>query len=567
MIAPIDPDHIVGRTLIGAEAIFAEVRDEMVHTVSQSYRTLPIPSVLQRVRSFWEASTPVLVDHLADSNLSAWIGGMDNVAKHFPPWLWNHFTQQLWGTTKEEPPTLKLFPMFGDEPKLRLPIIERAATNLFKRNVMTRPQWDAAIAEEQQKAFFITADLGAKAIEVVRDALVEDIAKGGTLRQFKQELSESMAGSTLGPAHLENIYRTNIQAAYRDGKETLASNPIVANLFPYCRYIPIHDGRTRSTHAQLGRLGLNGTGIYRRDDPFWNFFTPPWGYQCRCGTQLMTIEAAARAGVQEAKDWLKSGRPPANPEWRLEHIPFPPEPGFGGRGIVRMSVDRVGHQHKGKGAGGGQFTSNGGGDAGGKSKPKKNTVPKATITHATGVPPEVVSKAAEVGNTPEHVAARQHVAKHYYENKALSYDRKTNSMVRMTPDKVLSFMDGIDFSHPVVLGPPPAVPPPVQMVQWQAEGGYRGSFFSIEGVTPQELGIYEHATAWTLPGQPVLPRSKKAYDTRKAKLDRVSYLKSITAPTLDTWSVPDKHVAVAGGGVQWHIPVAAHPNIRIPVAK
>jgi hypothetical protein len=360
MIAPIDPDHIYGRTLIGAEALFAEVRDELTQTVSKSFRTLPIPSVLQRVRSFWDKCTPVLVDHLADTNLASWIGGIDQVAKHFPPWLWDHFTQELWGKRKEDPPTLKLFPMFAeDEPKLRLPIIERAATNLFKRNVMTRPQWDAAVAEEQQKAFFITADLGAKAIEVVRDALVEDIAKGGTRRSFKQELSETLSGSPLGPAHLENIYRTNIQAAYRDGKESLASNPIVANLFPYCRYIPIRDGRTRDTHAQCGRLGLNGTGIYRRDDPFWNFFTPPWGYQCRCGTQLMTIEAAARAGVQEAKDWLKSGRPPAQPEWRLEYIPFPPEPGFGGRGMVRMSIDATGREHAPAGsAKGGQFVGN-----------------------------------------------------------------------------------------------------------------------------------------------------------------------------------------------------------------
>lgn len=34
--------------------------------------------------------------------------------------------------------------MFGDEPKLRFPLIEKAAEKLADRNIMTRSDWDAA---------------------------------------------------------------------------------------------------------------------------------------------------------------------------------------------------------------------------------------------------------------------------------------------------------------------------------------------------------------------------------------------------------------------------------------
>ena len=77
-------------------------------------------------------------------------------------------------------------------------------------------------------------------------------------------------------------------------------------------------------------FGLNGTSVYRRDDPMWDLFTPPWGYQCRCGVNLLTVEAAARKGVVEARRWERTGEPPVNPEHRLDAIPFRPEPGFVG---------------------------------------------------------------------------------------------------------------------------------------------------------------------------------------------------------------------------------------------
>ena len=113
-------------------------------------------------------------------------------------------------------------------------------------------------------------------------------------------------------------------------------------IFPYQEILPIKDGRVREEHLALASLGLSGTGVYRRDDPMWDLFTPPWGYQCRCGVNLLTVEAAARKGVGEARRWERTGEPPVNPEHRLDAIPFRPEPDFvGGRRLslfVRLAA-------------------------------------------------------------------------------------------------------------------------------------------------------------------------------------------------------------------------------------
>jgi hypothetical protein len=91
---------------------------------------------------------------------------------------------------------------------------------------------------------------------------------------------------------------------------------------------------TRHQHKELEKLGLNGTAVYRRDDPFWDLFTPPWDYQCRCGVRMLTIAQAAGLGVKEAIEWLDTGVAPMRPEWRYQDIPFAAKPGFGSRGSV-----------------------------------------------------------------------------------------------------------------------------------------------------------------------------------------------------------------------------------------
>jgi hypothetical protein len=325
-------DRIVGKALIGAEALFADLRVKIVDSLYRQFGSVPNEWLLQATRSAIARTTPLLIDHMSDSELAGWIGGIDNLSRQFPSWVWEEFQTGI--RQPPSPPSFRLSNLFNDQPKLRFPLIEEAAKRLAHRNAFTREQWDAASDEARKKAYMITGDLTEDTIGRVRDMLSSDLDEGTSLRSFKARLGDVLEKSGLGPARVETIYRTNVQGAFRDGRETLATDPIVSELFPYQAYLPIEDARTRATHLQLGKLGLNGTGIYRRDDPFWDLFTPPWDYNCRCGVRLMTIASAARAGVMEAQEWLDTGVAPRQPEWRFERIPFPANEGWGSRGYV-----------------------------------------------------------------------------------------------------------------------------------------------------------------------------------------------------------------------------------------
>lgn len=236
---------------------------------------------------------------------------------------------RLFPPPPEPPESILQFDSFGSS-GIRFPKIERAASSLLSRNVVTRQEFDSMVDNAKRSAFTIAGDLSERAIDQYRNILVDDIARGTSFEIFRDEIGNTV----LSPDHLENVYRTNTQAAFRDGREAILRNPVVDAMFPYQEYIAIHDGRTRRNHKQLETLGLDGTAVYRRDDPFWDKFTPPIDYNCRCGVNVLTVEAAARKGVREAEVWLKTGIPPSRPNWRLASIPFESRPGFGHRSSV-----------------------------------------------------------------------------------------------------------------------------------------------------------------------------------------------------------------------------------------
>lgn len=335
---------IHGKSAIVLEAVAQLTRERIARSIARhSYETLP--RQLEALSGPLATFTRFVRLQQGHVYLNAWVAGMDAVSRLFPYWLQHEFRTGIRSRQSvdapSEPPRTKWprFTFFEDDDELRFPLIEAAAQRLADRNIMTRQQWDAAERYAQDRAFFLTADIEPNAIEAIRDVLVEQINKGASLRGFADDVEETLGTVPIGGAHLENVYRTNIQAAFRDGHETMLADPIVSSVFPYQAYVAIHDGRVRHDHHALEELGLDGTNIYRRDDPFWDYFTPPWDYQCRCGVIPMTIEAAAMAGVREAKEWLRTGQPPYSIEWRLQSVlaVVKPNPSFGQRGLVHAA--------------------------------------------------------------------------------------------------------------------------------------------------------------------------------------------------------------------------------------
>jgi hypothetical protein len=330
-------DRITGRGLITAEAIYANMRKRLLDVLDKRARFATFPQLESMARDIMREQEPLFARHLADTQLAAWLAGYKQQSDDLPPWT----VEDLAPPPGSPPPSGALWPWEEEEPIVRFPLLEAAAERLSERGVLSREDFDAASATIKQQSFTVAGDHTESTLNAIRDVLVSDIKEGTSLKGFRATIEDVLNGSPIGPAHLENVYRTNVQGAFRDGRETLLADPIVSEVFPYQEYVPIHDARTREEHLALGSLGLNGTGIYRRDDPMWDQFTPPWDYQCRCGTIPMTIRDAAERGVKEAQEWLETGFPPIHPEWRAQYIPFESKPGWGQRGGRTGATSRM----------------------------------------------------------------------------------------------------------------------------------------------------------------------------------------------------------------------------------
>lgn len=206
-----------------------------------------------------------------------------------------------------------------------------AVRNLESRDLFTREQYDALRQDARRAAFTVARLARVDSLERVRSALVKDVREGGTLDEFR----EGVADLLLPAHHLETVYRTNVAAAYSQGLMDVLSQPLAGDEFPYLEYHATHDSRTRPEHLQMEKLGIQGTNVYRRDDPLWQVFLPPWDYNCRCALVPLSLEDAAARGIMEAQRWLESGRRPISPAW-VDRPAFMPAQGF------LDSVERIG---------------------------------------------------------------------------------------------------------------------------------------------------------------------------------------------------------------------------------
>lgn len=324
-------DLIIGRGLLTAETIASELRTRLAAQLSRSRTRYGDQGLIDLARNILAEFEPLLAESLMNTDLAALIAGMNDVYQKIPTVNLLQFGGRY--QPPGSPPRFTFPSLFGDdEPIVRFPMIEEAAENLLAKRVVTREQFDRMGDSAKARAFTVAGEQSEDALETIRDVLAENVREGTSLRGFRDRLAERMDTSKLGPAHLETVYRTNVQAAFASGHDDLAAHPIVTALFPYQEYFATHDARCREQHLQLERLGLSGTGIYRVDDPFWDVFTPPWDFNCRCGRNLLSITKAAQKGVLEAQEWLRTGRAPATPEHRLQFIPFRPPAGFVGPG-------------------------------------------------------------------------------------------------------------------------------------------------------------------------------------------------------------------------------------------
>ena len=101
--------------------------------------------------------------------------------------------------------------------------------------------------------------------------------------------------------------------------------------FAYFAWYSTTDRRSNRLHLLAEKRGLNGTNLFRFDDPLFAawFLARRLDYRpCRCTIVPQTVEQAAKRGVAEAIKWMATGRPPDVVEWielATDEYPFRPD--------------------------------------------------------------------------------------------------------------------------------------------------------------------------------------------------------------------------------------------------
>lgn len=203
-------------------------------------------------------------------------------------------------------------------PSIEFPIIDSAVSVLQESGVVSPEFYYSLSRSARSNAFTITADITEATLGKVRDILADNATASGSRTEFFRNVRGMVEDLPISDAHLEQVFRNNVNSAYSDGGEGALADPAVSDAFPYRAYYPIRDDRARPEHLELEFLGLDGTNVYHYRDPVWAMFRPPWDWNCRCGWNPLTIRRAAGKGVKFAQQWLETGIEPLN-----QNVPFP----------------------------------------------------------------------------------------------------------------------------------------------------------------------------------------------------------------------------------------------------
>jgi SPP1 gp7 family putative phage head morphogenesis protein len=148
------------------------------------------------------------------------------------------------------------------------------------------PTWDyrELWGLEQRRAFTVAKLTQLDLLEKVHDLIDDAIAKGTSLFEFQEALTDELTDAGWGgkaiSTRLENIYRTNLATAYAAGEDEQLQESAQARAARGLRtlwtYQAVGDTRTRETHQERAGTTLPA------EDAWWGNNRPPIDFCCRC---------------------------------------------------------------------------------------------------------------------------------------------------------------------------------------------------------------------------------------------------------------------------------------------
>ena len=175
-------------------------------------------------------------------------------------------------------------------PKDRAPSFQEAVDYAAARDVILPDVYYGKLAGVQRSQSVSIAGLASlEQIKAIIDLVKDVMDNGGTFAEFQKQVKSGGLQTSLSKARLDNIFRTNIQAAYSRGRYEQQTR--VSFMRPYWMYDAINDSRTRPAHKAMDGVILHHT------HPWWKSHYTPNGYRCRCTVISLTEAQARKRGI------------------------------------------------------------------------------------------------------------------------------------------------------------------------------------------------------------------------------------------------------------------------------
>lgn len=158
----------------------------------------------------------------------------------------------------------------------------------IKNRVAVKSYYFEDLPQQLRKLAFTVSDLETlNQVKIVQKSLENARNEGLSFSEWRNQLDLD-AVRNLSSSRLETVYRTNMTSVYNNSTRYNAAS---AGVTPYLMFDAVGDSRTRASHQELDGI------IKRADHPFWNKYTPPLGYNCRCGVIPLSQEDAEARGI------------------------------------------------------------------------------------------------------------------------------------------------------------------------------------------------------------------------------------------------------------------------------
>jgi uncharacterized protein with gpF-like domain len=176
------------------------------------------------------------------------------------------------------------------------PVQPQQAIDWFdeKRNVLTKEQWLGLGESARKRAFTVAWITNVAVLSDIKTSLDKALASGQSFTEWKKGIDEKIGGKWRpSEAHLETIFRNNLQSAYNAGRFRAARDPLTMKLRPYWKLTVVMDDRTSPFCSPLVAPPV----VLPADDPWWDSNYPPRHHRCRASVVTLSKRAAERQGI------------------------------------------------------------------------------------------------------------------------------------------------------------------------------------------------------------------------------------------------------------------------------